>query len=160
MKPYSGLLSLDPGKTTGWAVFGNDAKVVEYGQADMNAVLDLDKLIVEYTLSHIVYEDFKLFRHKALKQVGSRFEASQVIGMAKSWARKYECVLVSQPSDIKPIAQKWSQVEPPSNHSLSHGIDAYNHGFYWLVRAGLRKTYLEEESEREKNLRASEEEPS
>lgn len=146
MKPYSGLLALDPGMTTGWAIFGSNAQLIEYGQANMKEVVDLDELIKEHKISHIVAEDFRLFRHKAQRQSGSRMEAPQVIGMAKTWAAKFGCEFFLQPSSIKPIAEMWSQVKPPSNHANSHGVDAYNHGFYYLVHTlGLRKTVLEEQ---------------
>jgi hypothetical protein len=144
MREYTGLLALDPGKTTGWAIFDAKGRMVDMGQANMKQIEDLDDKIKELKLSHIVYEDFKLFRHRATRQVGSRFEASQVIGKAETWAYKNDCEIVKQDPNIKSIAQKWSQVVPPSDHTKSHEIDAYNHGYYYLVKRGLRKSRLEE----------------
>jgi hypothetical protein len=53
-----------------------------------------------------------------------------------------------QGSDIKPMAEKFTQVKPPSDHAESHKIDAFNHGAYYLINKGIRKTALEEEAER------------
>lgn len=147
---YTGLLALDPGKTTGWAIFDGGGQVVDYGQENMDDLITLERLFDEHEISHIVVEDFKLFRHRASKQVGSRMEAPQVIGIAFAWSKKHNCEFIKQDPAIKPTAQKWSQLKPPSNHAQSHWVDAFNHGFYWLVLNKLRKTALEEELEREK----------
>jgi len=144
MRDYTGLLALDPGRTTGWAIFDSQGKIVDYGQVGMTEVNDLDEKIEPNNISHIVYEDFKLFAHKARKQIGSRFEASQVIGKAEGWAHKYKLDIVKQPASIKSIAEKWSQVHPTGSHAQSHWVDAYNHGYYYLVKRGLRKSRLEE----------------
>lgn len=158
MKEYTGLLALDPGRTTGWAVFGKEAQLMKYGQASMADVVNLDELIDEWDISHVVCEDFKLFRHRAGQQSGSRMEAPQVIGMAKGWAAKRKCEFILQAPSIKPIAEKWSRQTPPSDHSQSHWVDAYNHGFYYLVSLGLRKSVMEEElDERKSSSRKSQE---
>lgn len=150
MKEYTGLLALDPGMTTGWAIFNAQGKFIESGQANIVEVNDLDEKIVPNNISHIVYEDFKLFAHKARKQIGSRFEASQVIGKAEGWAHKHDLETIKQPASIKAIAEKWSQIKPTGSHAQSHWVDAYNHGYFFLVKRGLRKSALEELNEAKK----------
>lgn len=135
-KPPKLLLGVDPGKTTGWALFENGLPVT-WGQAKGVEAFDieLDDIVQAYGPPNIVIvEDFALFRGKALQQSGSKMEASQVIGVMASFARRHKAELVKQPSNILPIAQKWSKMNMPSNHSTSHWVSAYNHAWYYLVR--------------------------
>lgn len=81
----------------------------------------------------VVCEDYKLFRKKATKQVGSKFVASQIIGALKLWTKQQGIKLIMQDPDKKDLGEKYSGRKPPSNHALSHKVDAYNHGAYRLT---------------------------
>lgn len=85
----------------------------------------------------IVYEDFRLRHGKAVAQTGSRFEASQVIGAIRLYARIHGTALYRQDTGVPAIAQLHSGVRPPANHKLSHDIDAYNHGYYFFEQRGI-----------------------
>lgn len=142
-------LAFDPGKITGWAVFTNTGDILEMGQATIEELIDLCEGWLEngdLGIDGVIYEDFIVFRHKAQKLAGSRMEASQAIGIIKGLAKRAGVTPVRQGSDIKPIAEKLTQIKPPSDHSQSHQIDAFNHGAYYLIRQGIRKTALEEEN--------------
>lgn len=91
----------------------------------------------------IVYENFKLMRGRALQQSGSAMETSQVIGQLKMIATKAGWKIYDQAPNIKSIAVKWSGTPAPKNHAISHQVDAYNHGIYWLVKNGMRKIETE-----------------
>lgn len=141
-------LSFDPGKTTGWAMFDGQGQVIKYGQASLEELIDLTAEWEKMPLTAIIYESFVLFRHKARQQTGSKMEASQAIGIIKTLARKTDATLVEQDPTIKSLAQKWTQLKPIGDHAQSHWVDAFNHGAYWLIRQGIRKTALEMEQER------------
>lgn len=135
------LVSFDPGKTTGVAVFV-DGAVTEFFDVKIEDMpFWFRQLEVDYKDKPvtIVYENFKLFKWKSQQQSGSTMEASQVIGQIKAAAAFNKWDIYDQSPQIKPIAQKWSKAVPPSNHKLSHSIDAYNHGYYWLVSKGMKK---------------------
>lgn len=140
-------LAFDPGKTTGWALFGSDGEAIEYGQASLTELMGLCEGWREGDLTAVIYEDWLLFKHKAPKMVGSRMEASQAIGIIKNLAHATGAELVQQPSNIKSIAQMQTQIKPPSNHAQSHWVDAFNHGAYYLIRKGIRRTALEREQD-------------
>lgn len=130
------LLAVDPGKSTGWAVFKGNV-IFDMG---ITRTVDefsewLDKFLWTYGANPdtIVYEDFQLFKNKALQQSGSRMEATQVIGIIKHWGRQVEAEMIRQPASILPIAQKFSKMKMPSNHRDSHHISAANHAYYYLV---------------------------
>lgn len=129
------LLSVDPGKATGWALFSNGTL------SNMGICRSIDEFVDWLTSieipDFIVYENFKLFSHKAVQQSGSTMEASQVIGILKGYARQNKIPTAEQPANVLPIAQKFTQVKMPKNHKDSHNISAYNHGYYWLVKNGF-----------------------
>ena len=139
-KPPGLLLAIDPGKTTGWALF-RDGVVANLGQVEGvdEFTLWLEDLIKEYgPINVIVVEAFVLFRGKAQQQIGSEFEVVQVIGICQSWALRNNVELVKQPSDILTVAQIWSKMKMPKDHSKSHYVAAYNHAFHYLVTNNMR----------------------
>lgn len=131
-------LAIDPGKMNGWALFNSDAFCEEYGQGDLD---ELREFFNEHekTLQVVIVENFKLFKHKALVQSGSDMVASRVIGAIEEWVRPRDIKLVKQDASVLSIAQLWSGKKMPKNHAKSHWVSAYNHGFYYLVKQGVKK---------------------
>lgn len=138
-------LAFDPGDTTGWASFDDEGNVIEKGQLNLEELMDKCREWRSAPIKVVIYEDFRIFRHKAQKFAGNKMVVSQTIGIILSMAREAGAKVVSQPSSIKPIAEKWTQVKPRGPHSQSHEIDAYNHGKYYLIGEGICKSALEEE---------------
>ena len=138
-KPPNLLLAIDPGKTSGWALFRNGV-IANMGQIRgvEEFILWLENLTNEYgPIDVIVVESFVLFSGKAQHQIGSEIENVQVIGACQRWAiRNVE--FVKQPSDILEIAPTYSKMPMPKDHSKSHGPAAYNHAFYYLVTNNMR----------------------
>lgn len=147
------ITAWDPGKTTGWAAWKDDGTFLEMGQCDLEEIVGTWKILtLNYgRIKRVVMEDFRLFKKRALQQSGSDMPASQGIGMLKALAANDGSEIIMQPSNIKPIAQKMSQVAIPKNHDDSHQVDAYLHGYYKLVQDGLVKTPLQLKKERENN---------
>lgn len=134
--PPERLLAIDPGIHNGWAIFKNGI-IEDLGTID--GIHEFDEwLHKQENIDLVVLEDFVLFRHKAQVQIGSKFEVTQVIGMVKSWARRNKIPVVMQKSDVLPIAGTWSKMPMPKDHSKSHHVAAYNHGFYYLVNNNMR----------------------
>lgn len=130
--PPKMLMAIDPGKYTGWAIINNGFDT-SFGIC--NGLEEFANWLEEQPIPDvIVYEGYKLFKNKALKQSGSQMDAPQAIGILKSYALRKKVPAHVQFSDILPIAQLWSKMPLPKNHDISHGISAYNHGFYWLVK--------------------------
>jgi len=145
-------LSYDPGRTTGWARFTDDGEAAGYGQLTMDELLaHVENMILLHNddpIKVLIVEDFVLFGHKAQQQTGSRMEASQVIGILRTLAERTGAEFFLQPSNIKSLAEKWTQLSPKGMvHSKTHWIDAFNHGAYYLIKQGIRKTELEREND-------------
>jgi len=139
------ILAVDPGDTTGYAVLHMDGRCRLWGHKSAEDFITWLGTAPLDTVEHIVIEDFVLFARKAKKQTGSRFKTVQVIGALKMRAGQLGIPFHMQGSDIKPIAERWSKVFPPADHSKSHKYDAFNHGFYWLVKHGYAPTAWERE---------------
>ncbi len=130
------ILALDPGKTTGWALFSNKGVLVNSGEIPDDFVMNWIEAI-EPTI--IVIEDFKI--NPAKRQGGSDVPAAQVIGAVKAYCKWQRAKLVLQSNTIKPIAYKWAGLR-----TKSHAHDAVAHGWYYCQRSGIRKSRLLDES--------------
>lgn len=138
------LLAIDPGDTTGWVTLkyqGGELLDAGMDRDFLSTLANLDVYLPR--LAAVVVEDYRLFASKAKQQIGSRFEAVQIIGAVRMWMRLSGARFVLQSPDIKAIAEKISGIKPPSNHALSHSTDAYNHGVYYLRQLHQFETPLE-----------------
>lgn len=134
------ILALDPGKASGWATFTDEGQFVLMGQTStVEEIIDwLDNF--KEDVSTVVVEDYVLFKRRALSQSGSKMPAAQVIGAASLFAKKKGAKFVKQRADILGVAEKLSGVPLPADHSISHQFSAYNHGYYYLVKQGIRQS--------------------
>lgn len=135
------IIAIDPGKDNGYAIFGEDGEMVDMGQFTIEE-LQTWLLAYEEPVSTIVVEDYRLFKKRAIQQSGSDMPASRVIGIVEMYAKMKGAKLVKQRADILPVAQKISGIKLPKDHSISHQFSALNHGIYWLVNEGRRKSAL------------------
>lgn len=143
-------LAFDPGATTGWCKFDAQGNTLEWGQDNFTELMEHCKEWEKEKWTAIIYEDFVLFSKKARQQAGSRMPASQAIGIIKTLIHATGAEAIRQSSDIKSGAEKLTQMKAPSNHAESHWVDAFNHGAYYLIRKGIRKSYLEMELEQKR----------
>lgn len=129
------ILVVDPGDTTGFALFQEDGECVWKGQEDFDGLLELlaGDTDIRVLTTRIVVEDYRLRKGKQAAQTGSRFQAVQVIGALKFYARLKSIPFELVDVQAKTLGSMYSGVKQPSNHKLSHEIDAYNIGIYWLV---------------------------
>lgn len=129
------IISVDPGETTGIAYWEDDGKFISREALTQDEILDKVETLSGVTV--IVVEDYRLRQGKQMVQTGSRFVAVQIIGALKAYARRVGAKFVLQPANVLTVAALHSGVKRPSNHSKSHDIDAYNHGYYYLETKGL-----------------------
>lgn len=141
--PPDHMIVFDPGKVTGVAYFnrGEIQKLHDVELDDLDEFLELnyELLFMAADPGVVLYENFKLFSWKAKQQSGSVMEASQAIGMIKSFARRTKSMIYDQSPQVKPIAYKWAGIQVPKNHKNSHRTDAFVHGEYWMVKRGMKK---------------------
>lgn len=128
------ILVVDPGDTTGYALFDVNGHFIAKDQGNFDGVLSvLADIGQKNLLTRIVVEDYRLRAGKQAQQTGSRFQAVQVIGALKYHAYLHNIGFELATIQAKTLGSMYSGVKPPSDHKKSHEIDAYNIGIYWLV---------------------------
>lgn len=137
-EPY--YIAFDPGKATGWATWNKEGEILDFGTAwshnELQGVLESQPDSIKV----VIYEDFKLFKHKARQQSGSRMDASLAIGRIDAFAAMWGAKVIRQDSNIKPIAEKMTgRTTKGMAHYKTHVIDATNHGDYYLFKAGVKE---------------------
>jgi hypothetical protein len=136
-----GLLAIDPGNTTGFAYFDSNGDVQNWGHL-LGGVDGMVGFLQAFTepVDTIVIEDYRVRGDiQGLKaNVGSQLETVQIIGAIKGWAIISNCEVILQAPQLKRMGEKYSNLRPSGAHNNnSHKVDAYNHGYYWLVKNKL-----------------------
>src|SRR5262245_41925063 len=99
-------LVVDPGKSSGIATF--DDKGITEDFAIARGLDELMQWLEEHgPYSVVIYEDYRLFGHKAMAQVGSRMETVQAIGVLMAFARKWKAEVHRQPPSAHKLGQMW-----------------------------------------------------
>lgn len=130
-------LAADPGKNTGLAAF-NERGFVEWMQPVAYSELAKTLTAIQGKVTTCIIEDFRPYGHKTDKLVNQQMWAAQAIGVIEAWCQLNEVKVVKQlAATAKPIAYKWLKIKPPSNKQISHAMDAYVHGIYWLVKNNI-----------------------
>jgi hypothetical protein len=129
------VITVDPGDTTGIAYWTDKGELIEKEALDFDALIERVEALEGVTV--IVCEDYRLRQGKQLVQTGSRFPAVQVIGALKAYAKRHKAKFVMQDASVLTVAALHSGVKRPSDHSKSHSVDAYNHGYYYFETKGL-----------------------
>lgn len=125
------ILAVDPGDTSGFALFAADGSLINKWQSNFDNLLEFLSPLTN--LKTIVVEDYRLRAGKQAQQTGSRFQAVQMIGALKYHAKLHGMAFELASVQAKTLGAMFSGVKPPSNHKESHQVDAYNIGIYWLV---------------------------
>lgn len=140
------ILALDPGETTGFAVF-EDGVPTEWGSFDWQ---DWDKLgDLVFPADVVVFERFGLFAEKAAVQTGSEFVPAQVIGVIRYMVHAFgvPTLIMQTPNQIHanhkltpPMAKLVDPYEPRTGKKYSHARDALAHGFRYLQKTATTTT--------------------
>lgn len=136
------MISIDPGDSTGVAVWKDNGELVKNWKFSLEDFIDWANGI-DFPVSTIVVEDFTLRRGKAVQQTGSKMKASQGIGVAKALAKRLGAKLVRQPSDRLKIAAMHAGVKVPAVSHIKDDVSAYLHGFYFFETRNILKPMLQ-----------------
>lgn len=131
-------ISLDPGETTGWAIFdGLDEKPVEVGET---AASDFHSWITGFGhFSRIVCEDYKIrpegFGGKRGTHDWSAGTTLRLIGAVEYIAWYFSSPLILQQPSIKPMGYRMIGRPYVKGKAGQHMWDAIAHGVYYLRKA-------------------------
>ena len=138
------LLSVDPGKHTGWACWNYGSGTPSLLQMGVTKVHeDVYELLISLEnakFDQIVYEDYRIYPGK-MKQGWShewqRPPALLVIGALELFARQKSTKMVSQPSSILPVGCGYIGYNYRKGIHVPNNVSAIAHGAYWLVKNNL-----------------------
>lgn len=141
------ILAIDPGRTSGWAVYDGFGNTIGFGQG---SIKELHTFLSNFESNYgaepstVVIESYRVLpTARGLKaNVGTKVETAQVIGIIKSFTMGWNCTVVEQNPQDKNIGYKWLGMKAPSNHAESHQTDALAHGYYYLVKSGAVKVQI------------------
>lgn len=141
------VLAFDPGKTTGIAYLDEESTYWMGDTQDIYAYfdkIDLSKTPVDV----IVYEEYFVRPEQAKLNTGRNFTI-EAIGAIAGFAARNKIKVVTYPTRIKGTQAKMTQVFPKkATKAISHRLDAYNHGRYYLIQNHGAPTALELEMQK------------
>lgn len=139
--------TIDPGNTTGGAIWVfNDTGLYELQTVDEYKTREsLYQVLEDNKFDVIIYEAFRLYANKATAQIGSDFEAAQIIGVIKYLAEKQKTPAIEQMASTKAF---WSNdrlkkmgLYVTSDHrrdSIRHFLNWY----YFTIKYGNKRDLL------------------
>lgn len=136
------VLAFDPGETTGIAYLDEDST---YWMGDTQNIYEyLEKIKLDKTpVDVIVYEEYFVRPEQAKLNIG-RNRTVEAIGAIAGFAARHNIPIVTYPTRIKGTQAKMTQVFPKkATKRISHRLDAYNHGRYYLIQNCGAPTALE-----------------
>ncbi len=146
------VLSVDPGGETGVGASGwcyqNEDGILALGD-----VQDLRQFMVKWDVSklpvdHVVVEGYFTNPNPkyAKANMGRKLPVVENIGVVKLWAEMKEIPWTEYMPMIKNAQAKMTQVFPKAGRKdVSHKLDAYNHGRYYLIQNHGALTALEKQ---------------
>lgn len=131
------ILGLDPGQTTGWAVFTNLKRTAcgELASKKLGMESSMKDLIDLYTPDLIFYEDYKVYKDKADIHIGAVLFTPFLIGCIRMYAFLNNIPVISQMAGtVKPFVtndklKTWGFYKKGIHHSL----DAHRHIIWGVI---------------------------
>jgi len=120
------LIALDPGETTGVAVFEDVELALSF--QDRLGLSDMWGLLISQRPDVVACEEFRLRAESARSLVGSTFFTIELIGVIKLYCAIYKCILIMQ----SPACAKGLIGYAPCEGV--HAKDAYRHGATCLIK--------------------------
>jgi hypothetical protein len=137
--PPKRLLALDPGHTTGWAVFEH-GKLTACGQSEteQKGWAEIDRLFNDIDPTMVIYENYRVYQHKLARHSNSEVYTLRLVGVIE-----YLC-------DVKHRIPRYNQMASQAKGfvtdeklkhwgfyrvGLRHARDAIRHGCYFLLFA-------------------------
>jgi len=123
------ILALDPGLTTGWCHLDTNRDAFCYGQFENWQ--NLEDLMTPLQVDVVVAEEFRLYPHLGDRLKWQTFPASEVIGVIKYLAERYNIPLVVQ------NAAQAKKLKLTEGLGMKHAEDALRHALAFLKKEGL-----------------------
>lgn len=135
--PPKRLISLDPGETTGLAIFENgklvqqdqlNTKTIPIGVQTLNRILDGEETMV-------VFEDYRVYGHKTESHAWAGLHTPQLIGVIRTFCTLRDMPTFTQMATFAkgfatdPKLKEWGMYSVGQKHAR----DAVRHGTYYML---------------------------
>jgi hypothetical protein len=137
--PFTGILvALDPGQTTGYAIF-NASNLIEAGQLETKNIEEgmvvLNNFLHKHNPDYVVYEAYRVYQHKTQDHANSDLHTSQFIGCIKVLCIQQGIKYYNQ---MASVAKQFCTDDKLRSwgmwiKSKKHARDAVRHALYFLV---------------------------
>lgn len=138
----SKILALDPGKRCGFAEIEYGGHVLNVGVVQFEDLPSFLEKLDRTGLTCLVYESYRVLRHKAQAHTGSVLEAAQCIGVVKAYSQLHHIRTKEQQPSVRKAGAAYLQVNMGRGHTPDE-ISALCHGVAYLKSIGQFKTALE-----------------
>jgi hypothetical protein len=141
-RKFSTVLSLDPGETTGYALFETtptSANMVYFGQVKTweldKAIIAFTHLLDTYKPNIVVFEAYRIYEWKTDQHTNSEVPTLQVIGCLKTLCIQRSIPFTDQSAQV---AKQFVTDEKLTawnfyHAGVRHARDAIRHGAYYLL---------------------------
>jgi hypothetical protein len=143
VKPFVGcLVSLDPGETTGYAVWhvtNHGAELLEQGQLKTwpmsSALMALDELFVRVKPIHVVHETYAVYEWKTDSHAWSQVPTLRIIGMIETLCLQKYITYSDQTAQVAKNFCTDAKLEAWNFYAkgMRHARDAVRHGAYYIL---------------------------
>lgn len=132
------LLALDPGETTGYAVF-NTSNFIRGGQLSTSdpqgALIAFTELFDQWVPTMVVMEEYRVYAHKTAQHAGSSLSTPRLIGMLETLCHQRAVPYHKQGAGIAKGFVKNDHLRAWEMWSvgMKHALDATRHGAYFIL---------------------------
>jgi len=138
------VLALDPGHTTGWAMFLNN-ELIRAGQIDTTSVdmatQTVGALFKEFEPQIVVAEEYRVYKWRAKHHTGSDLLTARVIGCIETLCAFTGASIIKQPANVAKgfctdtKLRDWGVYQT----GYKHANDAVRHGCYFLCFGAIQR---------------------
>jgi len=132
------LLCIDPGETTGWAIFHTTGlfHVDQFGTPDAaSGTEEVKKILLQYKPDEVVIEDYRVYSWRSQHHSWSSLHTPRLIGGIEYLCHERGIKLTKQMAQTgknfvsNEKLKAWGFYRPGKKHAM----DAVRHGCYYLV---------------------------
>lgn len=130
------ILGLDPGNTTGWALF-EGAELVECGQLHLPKTASIVDLLYSFseTPKQFVVEEYRIYPNRAKQHIGNDLFTPRIIGAVEAFAYMNNIPVDFQPASLGKSHFTDSRLKALGLYQKGqrHANDAIRHVAHWLI---------------------------
>ena len=129
------VLGLDPGNTTGWALF-KGSELVDCGQLPLPKTASIIDLLYSFdTLNQLVVEEYRIYPNRAKQHIGQDLFTPRIIGAIEAFSHISNIPMHTQPASLgkSHFTDQRLKALHLYRKGMRHANDAIRHVAHWLI---------------------------